>query len=804
MKYRKHLLVSSALIGCVAAMPAIAQQTAQLEEITVTARKQEESLLQVPLAVTAITAEQIEAKNMITIDDVSLFTPGFTNQNLSVNRNDRGFRVYILRGILPGNGLATRQAASIFVDGALVFGGNISNLTDVDHVETVKGPQSAYFGRGTFSGAINFVTRPPDMEKWGGRASADYASWATTNMSASLEGPIVADKLAVRIAGTHYRTGGAWSDVGFPGSRLGSRSTRSVTGSFIFKPNDNLKVRGYATYFRDSDGPSAIAEFVGPNAQQGKNSYNCNAGLGVGGAFNYICGELKTAPNETQFWNTYIDPNYFRALVAGSAAVPFSTPVNGAKFIDHMGLERSAYELHGSVEYEATSGYSVMANGSYDTNKWGFLQAGSFIDTRGVPNPFYPPAATAYPSQILPYTYSLVLGNTGDTDQNAELRLTSPSNQKLTGSIGVNYFHALSYNMTPSVGTTGYLLGTPLSHFENTTYGIFGSLTYHFTDQLSLSGEARQQWETIFQDTLAGTNPTFSNKSTAFTPRVILQYQPDQNTTYYASYAEGTRPIEINSNFYALTPSQQAQILTQVPVGGIVPADRIKMGEVGAKGLFFDNTLRIMADIYYGHWTGRHVPNTVTYTLATGLPGTTQVTSAGGIVDLKGLELEATYRANENLTFDATFDYADTDLKATFCTDCLVTTGNPRPVGTSFPYVPKVTWTLSSTYTRPVFGDYNGYFRVDYLHRGKIYESEANLAWLAPTNKFNVAFGVEDGKYRLELYGKNIFDDRTPVSLQRNAYTNYSPTGTTVNTPNAISVALPDKATWGVRGSVKF
>src|SRR4051812_30402719 len=118
MKYRSRLLISSALIGCVASFhPSQAQQTAQgggLEEITVTARKQSESLLQVPLAVTAITAEQIEAHNMVSIDDVSLFTPGFTNQNLSVNRNDRGFRVYILRGILPGNGLATRQAASIF------------------------------------------------------------------------------------------------------------------------------------------------------------------------------------------------------------------------------------------------------------------------------------------------------------------------------------------------------------------------------------------------------------------------------------------------------------------------------------------------------------------------------------------------------------------------------------------------------------------------------------------------------------------------------------------------------------------
>ena len=78
-------------------------------------------------------------------------------ERFGVNR-DFAFRVYVIRGMIPGNGLATRATVSTFVDGALVFGGNISNLADVDHVETVKGPQSAYFGRGSFAGAIYFAS----------------------------------------------------------------------------------------------------------------------------------------------------------------------------------------------------------------------------------------------------------------------------------------------------------------------------------------------------------------------------------------------------------------------------------------------------------------------------------------------------------------------------------------------------------------------------------------------------------------------------------------------------------------------
>src|SRR6202012_4829466 len=100
-----------------------------------------------------------------------------------------------------------------------------------------------------------------------------------------------------------------------------------------------------------------------------------------------------------------------------------------------------------------------------------------------------PPAATAYPQQILPYNYSLILGNTGDTDQNVELRVTSPQEARLRGSAGFNYFHDLSYNLPSLVGETGFLLASPVSYFENHTYGVFGSATFDIVDKLSLTGE---------------------------------------------------------------------------------------------------------------------------------------------------------------------------------------------------------------------------------------------------------------------------------------------------------------------------
>jgi iron complex outermembrane receptor protein len=85
---------------------------------------------------------------------------------------------------------------------------------------------------------------------------------------------------------------------------------------------------------------------------------------------------------------------------------------------------------------------------------------------------------------------------------------------------------------------------------------------------------------------------------------------------------------------------------------------------------------------------------------------------------------------------------------------------------------------------------------VDYLYTSKIFDTEANVAWTSPTSKANLRIGATRDGYLVELYGTNIFDNRTPTNLARNTD---SYTGT-----NAISVSLPDRATFGIRVSAKL
>ena len=167
----RTLLAGAALLSGGSSFGAIAnaQQVAAVEEITVTARKREERLLDVPLAVSAVTSKDIESLGMTNLIDVTKATPGFFISTYGTQRNDRAAQVLTVRGMPPSIG--SIPSASIFINGAPVTGGFVQGIGDLERVEVVKGPQSAYFGRSTFAGAINLVTRTPGND-WKGSVNA--------------------------------------------------------------------------------------------------------------------------------------------------------------------------------------------------------------------------------------------------------------------------------------------------------------------------------------------------------------------------------------------------------------------------------------------------------------------------------------------------------------------------------------------------------------------------------------------------------------------------------------------------------
>jgi iron complex outermembrane receptor protein len=248
----------------------------------------------------------------------------------------------------------------------------------------------------------------------------------------------------------------------------------------------------------------------------------------------------------------------------------------------------------------------------------------------------------------------------------------------------------------------------------------------------------------------------------------------------------------------------QDQIRQQANVTGSVPEEELTMWELGVKGMFLDDRLRLLANVYTGRWDDRHIPNFVFFLDSNGQNQSIQVTAPNGKVDLQGIEFEGAFRPLPELTLEATFAIADTEVKQTFCTDCQLTTGNPRPVGTQLPFYPRTSGSLSVGYERPAFGDWDGFARADYLYTGKIYDTESNLAWLEPSSTVNLRLGLQRDQYRVEIYGTNVTNEKVPTSLARTNQTIFSPTGATVGQSQGITVSLPDKPVYGVRASVTF
>jgi iron complex outermembrane receptor protein len=750
----------------------------QLQEITVTARKSNEKLNDVPLAITVVTAENIAARGITDLTQIASFTPGLTFQSQSIGRNDRGFKQYIIRGMIPNSALASRQTVSVFVDGAPVDGGNISGVTDVEQVEVIKGPQSAFFGRSTFAGAINISTKAPSYDVHAS-ANLQYSTFNTTDFSASMEGGIIPDKLAIRVAGRVYHTDGDYKDDVYQNIRLGRQNTRSISVSLLAQPTPTLRIRAFATHWTDDDGLAA-------NALLGASQQNCNTGV-----TKYYCGAVGELPSSTRTWNQTIIPAAFAALQTGST-------LYGADFQDHLGLHRSAQQYRATVEQELGD-WMLSGVGSASQNKWGFLQTVLGADYRNVPNP-NPRTNTQFP-----YNYLLILGNTKDHDRYGELRLASPKNKPLSGTLGVNYAFAQTDNLTALDGYTGYVLATPHTINSSNTYGVFGSLRWNIMDRLSISGEGRYQIDKIFQQTLAGSNPSYAATFRAFTPRAILQYEPRPNTSIYVSYAKGNRPGEFNTIYQAEPAYVQAIIRAQSNVALAVKEETVRMAEAGFKGNLFDNRVRLLLAGYVGWWDNRHVPNNITYTdQNNGLLNTVQITTASGTVNLHGVELETDIKASANIDLSGTFDWAASKIKRSFSADALALTGNANQVGNRLPYYPSISASGSATYHHQLFDDYGGYIRGDIQYVGRIYESEANLAWTKPAATVNLRVGIQNTKYQLEVYSDNLGNNKTPTSIARVTQSLYSATGASLGSANGVNGSLPVPRTIGVRFNVKY
>lgn len=769
------LRVTTAVLAVVMASNAYAQASPDAKtsdkaedggaDIVVTARKRDESILDVPISITALTAQGLADRGIQGFNELNDFVPGLRYQNSSANRNDRGFNTFSMRGMYPGDS-PNRQGVTVFVNGVAIPTGSIPGLGSVDQVEVVKGPQSAYFGRATFAGAINFITSAPSLDEWHGKAELSYASFNTVNASVQVEAPIVTDKLAVRIGGTYYHTDGAWENQGFSG-KLGERETRSAALEINFQPTDRLNMRFYGTIWADSDGPSAQAVLA-------EESYNCNPG-GSGRAVNgnnYICGGIGSVPTSLMSQNIVLGGLTDYSMITDNGILD-------ADFIDHLGLERRAHQLIGSFNYDLDD-YAISGNVGFNKNDWAAL-----TETYNRSDSSY------FRAVYLPYNIE---------NASQELRFASTSSKPLQFMVGANHYSEdIFFGVRANGNGTITTLSIP-THYKAETTGLFGSVSYDFGSAVSLSAEGRYQWDKVHHfNANAEGEATFKS----FSPRLIATYHITPSADFYASFSRGTRPGTFNTSFYGLSQSVIDAVLAVQEVPYAVPEEKLTNYEIGFKGDLFDRKLQIMASAYYMNWRGRQINQNIPYTTTSDGVTTTQtvtVTLANGRTNLFGLELETTARPTRYLTLQGTFNWAGSKILYTDCAECAAITGNRNPVGNKVSRSPEFSGSASIAYDRPVNDSWDGFGRIDYTYTGKQYATEANLAYTEAANRINVRAGLRNETYSIEVYVQNLFDDDTPTNILRNT----NPRNIATEGLNTIVVAPPLPRSFGVKGAYKF
>ena len=227
------------------------------EEIVVAARRREDSLQEVPLSVSALTAEQLKRRGLRDLQDISQNASGLIYENYATAGLSTAA---VIRGLGQVFTTARVQNTAVFMDGIYLQRQSMINpgLMDMERVEVIKGPQNAQFGRNAFSGVINYITQQPG-ETPSGEAGLTYGNGGRIDLRASLSGPLVEGLMYGRVAAGRSEFDGhtdnehPYADEIPPGRRatnklLGGWNDRYYSASLRLTPTDRFEIG--ASFYR--------------------------------------------------------------------------------------------------------------------------------------------------------------------------------------------------------------------------------------------------------------------------------------------------------------------------------------------------------------------------------------------------------------------------------------------------------------------------------------------------------------------------------------------------------------------------
>ncbi|WGL16834.1 TonB-dependent receptor [Microbulbifer bruguierae] len=836
-----------------------------IEEVVVTARKREETLDTVPVAIDVLGSQALMEKGISTLDDVARYTPGLNFQTGLMPNDTR----ISLRGFSSTRG---RSNVAILVDGIDISsesmtsaGGGIGpnlSLMDLERVEVVKGPQSALYGRSAFSGAVNYVTkRPGDAGETSVSVDANDQGFAKLQVAANV--PMISDVLAgsINLAKTEFD--GYYKNPN-TGGDLGGTESEGIATALFWTPTESFSAYWRGEYSEEHYSPRAIVERESlVNTGSAPGDFALLGSVGENTVMVPVPGRGATAADCA----TATPYGYMIGMPVACAPI-FSGNVGGASESeidlsadpltgkDFAGTQvrsvRTTLELAWNTEsFDLVSLTGINYNDSrvqedFDRTDYALQSLGPGTGAY-ISHPFDPTYFPGYPGEYTQYGVNSNSDTTFDGEQfSQEFRLSGASekldwqvsalywretldtvmNQKWWLREGVDkaFWDAYLDSYFGGMGmvdhrTSPVDLPIPMSRETEHLSAAF-ALNYNITESVRASLEGRYLQEDIdYRSVPLSTQFNGLMGVPYFDPVTFMPGEPQEQTyartdTAFVPRASIDWQVSDDTMVYASAAEgfKPGGMTTtdgngDISIGEYDPEELV-VYEVGYKGSMLDNRLQLTASAFLYDYTDQQISYFVA-DVNTGAQNAA-VTNVGES-SLKGVELGVVYRPSSNWTFVTSY----TGVKSRFDDFRIADVGNPGTLdklwtgtedgdytGNQFINSPETSALASIRYDGE-FANGAGYF-TELLanYESKRYLDRGNNAYLPAYTLVDFQGGVSWQDLDVVLYINNLLDDDKVKSGINNVGYGHLPAG--AFTAQVVDLILPNPRTVGLRASYSF
>ncbi|PZN95059.1 MAG: TonB-dependent receptor [Alphaproteobacteria bacterium] len=735
-------------------------------EIIVTARRRDERLIDVPVAVTAFGAADLQKLQAVDLAGLQGTSP---NLNIVQGRGSAASANIFIRGIGQPDALQTFDpAVGVYVDGVYLsrIQGALLSLNDVERIEVLRGPQGTLYGKNTIGGAVSIVSKKPDLGVFKGEASAQYGSYNQILLNGYVSAPLVADKVALSLAGQWDKRDGIVTDP-LTGKEYNDRNGISARAILRAKPAETVELILSGDYTRQRNA-------------------------------------LTLGYATTPLIQTSLFPVGVRTLVPANPYGPYDYKAstsfrNGeGQRLDHWGVSLTA-------NVELSDVFSLTSITAYRK-----LRPDFFIDID---------ATQAELGDVF------VGVDQNQFSQEVQLKWDAG---KFKGVFGLYYLNETVRSHQEAYADDLFtFLGGPVTFtrfiddVQNTkSYAAFGQATYDFTDRLSLTAGLRYTKEDrsynrvtttasnlpalvgrfAFPDNLP---PPLNGDNTAsfdaWTPMATLSFKPVDDTLLYVSASRGFKSGGFNGRANSLNDLTLVVNGTPTLVTRFEP-EKVWTYEAGAKGVFMGGKVRLSGDVFYSDYTDFQA-RVGGGTVGAANTGVFPVINAGKL-RIWGIEAEAAVRPVNNWNLRMAFGYLDAKYQefndgrrvppSTFSCNPTGAAITCRPA-----FAPPITLTLGTDYTIPLGSAGSITLGGDARFVDKHFLSVDNRPgltepgyWLA--NAY-VQYDASGGKFYVRGGVKNLAN-----TLYRTDGQEFSSVG------NIQTVYYGDPRTWSITGGFRF